>query len=278
MPGTPWATAAPPAGSTPTSSTSGSSAKPGEQPDGVGAAAHARGDDVGIAPEQLAALLPRLVADHPVQLAHHPGVRVGPHHRAEEVVARLDRGHPVAHRLVDGVLQRAAARRRRSHLGAEQAHAEHVERLALHVDLAHVDDALEAEERGGGGGGHAVLAGAGLGDDALLAHARGQQRLPQHVVDLVRAGVVEVLPLEQQRAAELGREPLGLVEERRAAGVVPEQAVELRPEGRVRPRLAERLVELGAGHHERLGDVPPAEVAEATGGAGVTHHRLGGHP
>ena len=31
-----------------------------------------------------------------------------------------------------------------SHLGAEQPHAEHVERLALHVDLAHVDLALHA--------------------------------------------------------------------------------------------------------------------------------------
>ena len=61
-----------------------------------------------------------------------------------------------------------------------------------------------------------------------LAHALGQQRLAQHVVDLVRSGVVEVLPLQQERAAELGGEPLGLVEERRAAGVVAEQAVELR--------------------------------------------------
>ena len=34
-----------------------------------------------------------------------------------------------------------------AHLGAEQAHAEHVERLPLHVLGAHVDDALEAEQR-----------------------------------------------------------------------------------------------------------------------------------
>ena len=166
-----------------------------------------------------------------------------------------------------------------SHLGAEQAHAEHVERLALHVDLAHVHDALEAEQRGGGGGGDAVLAGAGLGDDAAACPcAVASSAWPEHVVDLVRAGVVEVLPLEQQRAAELGGEPLGLVEPRRAPGVVAEQPVELGPEGRVGPRLPERLVELGAGHHQRLGDVPPAEVAEPPGGTGVTHHRLGGHP
>jgi hypothetical protein len=45
-------------------------------------------------------------------------------------------------------------------------------------------------------GGDAVLAGAGLGDDALLAHAPGQQDLAEHVVDLVRAGVVELVALE----------------------------------------------------------------------------------
>jgi hypothetical protein len=44
-----------------------------------------------------------------------------------------------------------------------------------------------------------VLAGAGLGDDARLAHALGEQRLAERVVDLVRAGVVEVLALEVER-------------------------------------------------------------------------------
>ena len=165
-----------------------------------------------------------------------------------------------------------------AHLGAEQPHAEDVERLALHVDLAHVHDALEPEERRRGGAGHAVLAGARLGDDPRLAHALGQQRLAQHVVDLVRAGVVQVLPLEQQGAAELGRQPLGLVEARRASGVVVQESLELRAERRIGPRLPERLVELGAGQHERLGDVAPAEVAEASRRPGVTHHRLGGHP
>jgi hypothetical protein len=47
-----------------------------------------------------------------------------------------------------------------------------------------------------GGRGDAVLARAGLGDDAGLAHALGQQDLAEAVVDLVRAGVVQVLALE----------------------------------------------------------------------------------
>ena len=87
---------------------------------------------------------------------------------------------------------------------AEQAHADDVQRLAPHVFRAHVDDALEAEQRTGGGRRHAVLPGAGLGDDAPLAHALGEQRLPQRVVDLVRAGVRQVFALEENAHAHAG--------------------------------------------------------------------------
>ena len=88
----------------------------------------------------------------------------------------------------------------RSTVGAEHAHAEDVQRLARHVFGAHVDDALEAEQRARRGRRHAVLSGAGLGDDAALAHPLREQRLAERVVDLVRAGVREVLALEEQRA------------------------------------------------------------------------------
>ena len=71
--------------------------EPGEDADRVRAAADAGDDDVGIAPEQLVALRTSLVADHAVELAHHPRVRVRAHHRAEAVVGVLDGGDPVAH-------------------------------------------------------------------------------------------------------------------------------------------------------------------------------------
>ena len=58
-----------------------------------------------------------------------------------------------------------------------------------------------------------MLAGAGLGDDARLAHPAGEQDLAEHVVDLVRAGVVELLALEIDLcAAELLRQPFGEIE------------------------------------------------------------------
>src|SRR3712207_9214218 len=73
------------------------------------------------------------------------------------------------------------------------------------VLLAHVDRAGQPHEGRRGGGRDAVLAGPGLGDDPLLADPLGQQRLAQHVVDLVRAGVVEVLALEPDARPEIGR-------------------------------------------------------------------------
>jgi alanine dehydrogenase len=52
------------------------------------------------------------------------------------------------------------------YLGAEQAHPEDVQRLAIDVDRPHVDLALQPEQRGGGRGGDAVLSGTRLGDQA----------------------------------------------------------------------------------------------------------------
>ena len=80
-----------------------------------------------------------------------------------------------------------------------------VGRLAADVLHAHEDRTLEAEQRGGGGRRNAVLPGAGLGDHALLAHALGEQQLAERVVDLVRAGMTEVLALEKDRVARADR-------------------------------------------------------------------------
>ncbi len=81
-------------------------------------------------------------------------------------------------------------------VGAEQLHAEHIGLLPLDIDRAHIDDAIEAETGAGGRRRDAMLSGAGLGDDAGLAHAAREQDLAEHIVDLVRAGVVQLLALE----------------------------------------------------------------------------------
>ena len=119
-----------------------------------------------------------------------------PHRRTEDVIRRVDVGYPVAHRFVDRVLERRRAGLHGPHLGTESLHAQHVGLLPFDVARAHVHDARQPEQRRDRGRCNAVLARAGLGYQACLAQALGEEALAQDVVDLVRACVREVLALE----------------------------------------------------------------------------------
>src|SRR5918996_716818 len=238
----------------------------GEDPDRVRAAADA--GDHGVRQAALGGqdLLARLAADDGLEVAHDLRVGVRADAGADQVVRRLDVRDPVADRLARRLLERARPELHGPHLRAEEAHALHVRLLALHVLGAHVDDALEPEARADRGGGDAVLARAGLCDDALLAEAAGDQRLADGVVDLVRARVAEVLALEVD--APPVADALGAVGRGGAADVGGLEARELVVEGRVvldRRPAALQLVECG---HERLGDVLSAVGAERAGGGG----------
>src|SRR5207247_566039 len=122
-------------------------------------------------PERRPRLAPRLPADDGVEVADHHGVRVRAQRRAEEIVRRPHVRDPVAQRLVDRVLQRAAPRVDGNDTRAEEPHAEDVERLALDVLGAHVHLALEPEERRGRRRRDPMLSRAGLGDHPALLHA-----------------------------------------------------------------------------------------------------------
>ena len=191
---------------------------------------------------------------------------------AEEVVGGADVGDPVAHGLADGVFEGLRAGGDAAHFSAEQAHAQHIQLLARHVHFAHVDDALKAEQGADGGGGHAVLAGAGFGDDALFAHALGEQALAEGVVDFVCAGVEQVFALEIDFcAAECFGQPLGEVERRGAAGVVVEQRGELGLKGGVGFGGVVLVLQLDERGHQGLRHIAAAVDAEAAGA------RLGGN-
>ncbi|MNZ25417.1 hypothetical protein D3C78_425850 [compost metagenome] len=191
-------------------------------------------------------------------------------HGADQVEGVFDVGDPVTQGLVHGVLQGAGAGGDRDDLGAQQLHAEHVGLLALDVGGAHVDHARQAEAGSDGGSGHAVHAGAGFGDQALLAHALGQQHLADAVVHLVRAGVVELFTLEEDlRAAAVLGQALGEVQRVGAADVVALEVGQLFEELGV---CLGRFVFAGQVQHQwhqGFGHVAAAERAEQAVGVGA---------
>ena len=204
-----------------------------------------------------------------MQVAHHHRERMRTGRGTEAVVRVVRVGHPVAQRLVDRVLQRRRTVVNRDDLRAEQSHPCDVECLPVGVDAAHVDDALHTEQCAAGRGGHTVLTGTGLGDDAGLTHALGEQQLTEHVVDLVRTGVVEVFALQENPCAtgEFAH-ARGFVERRGTSDVVALQPIELTEKFVVRAHLL-----VGSGHvvdnrHERLGNVTAAVHAEVSARVG----------
>ena len=97
----------------------------------------------------------------------------------------VDVRNPVAHRLVDGVLECSRTVRDRYDRRAQEFHSRNVEGLTLRVNFTHVHDTLHAEQRRRGGGCNTVLARPGFRNEAILAETPCNERLTQHIVDLV---------------------------------------------------------------------------------------------
>ena len=90
-----------------------------------------------------------------------------------------------------------------------------------------------------------MLARAGLGDDAGLAHALGEKNLAEAIVDLVAAGVVELIALEVDfRTAKMLGQAFGEIERRRTAGVMGVEVFQLGLERRIRLGVGIGLLQL----------------------------------
>ena len=237
-----------------------------EEADRVRSAAHAGDEQIREAALLLQDLFAGLHADHPVEIADHHREGMRPERRTEDVVRVIHGGHPIAHRFVHGFLEGGLSRRHGADFRSHQAHAGDVESLSLHVHRAHVNHALHAEARAHGGGGDAVLSGPGFGNDPLFPQTLRQQDLADGVVDLVRAGVQQVFPLQINfRAAQFFRPALGEVEGGRSPDVVFEQVIEFALKLRVFPRGIVCGGQLLQGSHQGFRHEHAAEFAEVSG-------------
>ena len=188
---------------------------------GVGAATHAGQHRVGQPALGLHELGLDFAGDDGLEIPDDGGKGMRPHDRPQHVVGVVDPAGPLPHGFADRVLEGGRPGVHRVDLGAQQPHAVDVEGLPLGVLPAHEDFTLHVHERRRRGGGHPVLSRAGLGDYPGLAHLFGQQGLPQYVVDLVGAGVIQVLPLQIDfRPAQILGHTVGVVEPGGPPGVV----------------------------------------------------------
>ena len=94
-----------------------------------------------------------------------------------------------------------------------------------------------------------MLASARLGDEPRFAQPARKQALAKDVVDLVRAGVGQVLAFQVDAhvGVDRGRQPLGAVQRRRPSGKAGLELAQLGPEGRVVANLVVGLLELEQG-------------------------------
>ncbi len=229
----------------------------------VRAPADAGDHRVRLAAAQFRHLGQALATDNRLEVAHHHGVRVRTSDGPDDVEGVVDVGDPVAHRFVQRVLQRFRARSDRHHRRPEKLHAIDVLHLALDVLGAHVHHAFHAVARRHRRGRHTVHSGAGFGDHARFAHAPREKRLADGVVDLVSAGMVEILALDVDLgSAEHLRPALGVINGARATDVVLELVLEFGDEFRILPASLVGAFELVKRVHQRLGDEHAAIPAE----------------
>ena len=120
-----------------------------------------------------------------------------------------------------------------------------------------------------------MLARASFGDQPGFAHPRGQQGLADGVVDLVGAGVVEVLALEIDLGAAQSPAPAFRVIERGgAADVAGQVRVQFPEEFGVAAIGSPGIVQLVQGFHQGFSDEPAtvaAEMAVDVGELAVIH-------
>ena len=114
------------------------------------------------------------------------------HYRTQTVMRIVDPARPLPERLRDRIFQSCSTCLYRDYGGSEETHPVNVQSLALRVLLAHIYHAFHAHERCSRSRGHAVLSGACLRDQSGLAHLLRKERLSEHVVDLMRAGMIQM--------------------------------------------------------------------------------------
>ena len=110
-----------------------------------------------------------------------------------------------------------------------------------------------------------MLAGSGFGDQTGFSHFFRQQRLAEHIVDLMGAGVIQILPLQiDPGAAQILGHAFGVIQPGGTARVFAQQFVQFLIEFRIIFVEFVGIFQFNNSVHQGLRDVLPTVDAKAS--------------
>ena len=116
----------------------------------------------------------------------------------------------------------------------------------------------------------------GFRDDAGFAHAHGQQNLTHHIIDFMRAGMVELIPLQiDLGATQMLGEPLGKIKRAGATDIMGQIAAHLFLKRRIDLGLVIGLFQRQDERHQGFRHKAPAENTKVTGLVRTVAERIG---
>ena len=234
-----------------------------KQPDCIGAAADTGDERVRQSAGRFQTLLPGFPADYRLQVPDQYRIWMRPGHGADNIERIVHVAYPVPHGFIHGILESLRTGSDFFNHGSQQFHPEYVHGLAPYIFGAHIDDTLEAKPGGNRGSGHAVLACAGFSNDAGFPHPLRQQGLAHRVIDLMGAGMIQVLALQVDLGAgQLAAPPVRVIQGRRPAHESFKVTVELCQEVLILNVLLIGAGQLVQGFNQGLSDKPAPVHAE----------------
>ena len=246
-----------------------------EQSHRIGAAANTGNSRIGETPLALKKLFPGLPANDGLEIAHHGRIGMRSGNRANHVERVGDIRHPVAQRLIHRVLQRARSRGDRHHVRAQKLHTKDVGRLSGDIGRAHEHRAWQTKTRGHSCGRYTMLPSTGFRDDPRLAHAFGQQDLPQAVIHLVAARMIEFITLEPDLGpAKMLGQTFRIVQRRRLSDVIAQEFIHLRAEIHIPLGIFIGLLQVEDERHEGFSNITPAKIAKSAFGIRPGRQRI----
>ena len=108
-----------------------------------------------------------------------------------------------------------------------------------------------------------MLARTRLSNDTSLTQFLRQESLAQHVVNLVRTRVVEILTLQEHaNATQVSSKARSLGEQRRTPRIIDEQVTQANLERPITPQALPRGLYLFERPHQRFSNEAPAKITE----------------